>query len=565
MKMRSLRFLLFTMTVGFLTAFGPEKDMIQSSNEPLPDISATDRNPLELGGVAGTPPGGGAAAKRRGGYSSPRLQDNDTLSRGDYFSKKHYTDAPIPTFAEHRAELPVPVLDDAPEYVEMYWRAWELAFAHFKKPPHNSPFVSNYIDEAFAPQIFQWDTIFMIMFSRYAFPIFPTVQSLDNFYVRQHRSGYICREIFEADGRDFYYEGVANTVNPPLFAWAELEAARLSGDTARLRLALPPLEKYAAWLETGRRSTKTVHRLYWQTNLGSGMDNMPRTGSGWVDMSAQVVIMDHAMAGICDVLGKQDAALAYRRHAEEIAGLMNRFMWNAEDGLYYDVDDQGKQIRWKTVACFWPMLAKICSPEQAERLMLHLKDPKSFWRTIPFASFAADQPGYRPDGDYWLGSVWAPTNVALIKGLERNGYEEFATAATEKYLDGLFRVYRKTGTFWENYAPDNVARGSQSKPDFVGWTGCGPIQLLLENVIGVRCDALKKRIDWILKRRDRHGIERLRIGDATVSLLCAPRATFASPATITATTDRPLELVVHHAAGLTTFSLTPGVQTLRVP
>lgn len=497
--------------------------------------------------------------------STGKLQDRDAPARGEYFAKKNFVVEPIPIFEDSRGRLPIPVLGDNPEYIDLYWKAWELAFAHFKKPPENSPFVSNYIDEAFAPQIFQWDTIFMIMFSRYAFPIFPVIQSLDNFYCRQHHSGYICREIVEADGNDFYYEGVDNTVNPPLFAWAEIEYARFSGNESRFALVLPPLEKYAEWLETGRRRGGTAHGLYWQTNLGSGMDNMPRNGSGWTDMSAQVVIMDNALAEICESLGRKEKAATYRRHAQETGERINRFMWNEKDGLYYDVDDRGDQIPWKTVACFWPLLAGIPSKEQAGRLAIHLKDARSFWRAIPFASFAADQPGYRSDGAYWLGSVWAPTNVAIIKGLEKYGYDEFATTAAEKYLDGIYRVYRKTGTLWENYAPDEYTRGVWSRPDFVGWTGCGPIQLLIENIIGLRCDGMKKRVDWYLHRRDRHGLQNLRFGTVTASFLCASRSTFRSEARITVTTDQPFELVVHHAEGTRSFMLTPGEHDVRIP
>ena len=148
-------------------------------------------------------------------------QYDDSGKRGKYFLKKNYIEESIPTFEASKDKLPSPVLEDNKEWIELYWKAWELAFNHFKKPPEGSPFVSNYLDEAFAPNIFQWDTIFMIMFARYAHSIFPAIQSLDNFYSRQYENGYICREIVEASGEDFVYEGRENTINPPLFSWAE--------------------------------------------------------------------------------------------------------------------------------------------------------------------------------------------------------------------------------------------------------------------------------------------------------------------------------------------------------
>src|SRR4029079_271099 len=101
-------------------------------------------------------------------------------------------------------------------------------------------------------------------------------------------------------------------------------------------------------------------------------------------------------------------------------------------------------------------------------------------------TLAADQKDYSSKGDYWKGSVWAPTNLAIIKGLEHSGYEDCAAESTEAYLAGMYEVFKKTGTVWENYAPDSYDQGNQAKPDFVGWTGDGPIALLIENVIGLR-------------------------------------------------------------------------------
>ncbi len=169
-------------------------------------------------------------------------------------------------------------------------------------------------------------------------------------------------------------------------------------------------------------------------------------------------------------------------------------MWNEEDGLYYDVDDEGNQVKCKTVACFWPMLAGVADKNQADKLLQNLKDPYTFWRKIPFPSLSVDDKHFKAEGEYWIGSVWAPTNVMIIKGLDKFGvnndfaykFNEFATLATEEYLNGIYEVYKKTGTIWENYSSEAYTRGSWSRADFVGWSGCGPIELLIENVIGLR-------------------------------------------------------------------------------
>jgi glycogen debranching enzyme len=490
--------------------------------------------------------------------------------RGVYFPKKAYIDEPLPTFEAAKDRLPSPVLDGNPEYVELYWFCWKLAFTHLKKPLPQSGLVSNYLDESFSPNIFQWDTIFMIMFARYGHHVFPAVQSLDNFYARQHRDGFICREIKEQNGEDYHPEWESESVNPPLFSWAEMESFRVTGDKSRFEAVAPALAKYTEWLETARKRKNTAHGLYWNNGLGSGMDNTPRRGSGWVDMSCQMVMQYKDLAAMYEVLGRDDQAAQYRARAEEIGARINKWMWNEADGLYYDVDDRGQQVKWKTAGCFWPMLAGITSPAQEEKLIANLKDPNSFWRRNVFPTLAADQRWYNPSGGYWHGGVWAPTNYAIIRGLSLTGHHDFAREATLKYLTEIYKVYKDTGTVWELYGPDRSAPGTNGdgltrcRPDFVGWTGDGPIAMLIENVIGLQADAVNRRLTWHLGRADRFGIERFRFGDITVSLISAPRASVTAPATIAVTADQPFTLIVVNHGVEKNFELTPGEHKLAV-
>ena len=181
-----------------------------------------------------------------------------------------------------------------------------------------------------------------------------------------------------------------------------------------------------------------------------------------------------------------------------------------------------------------------------------------FFLFFPFPSLAADQINYKADGEYWLGSVWAPTNVMIIKGLDRFGtghnnaynFNEFATLATEEYLNGITEVYKRTGTIWENYSAEAFARGNLSRPDFVGWTGCGPIQLLIENILGFRPNGVDNSLTWYVNRIDRHGIENLKFGDVTVSLICERRENVNSEMNINVSSDKPFKLVVKNSKSL---------------
>jgi len=445
-----------------------------------------------------------------------------------YFSKKTYTETPLPDYAEEKDRIPTPIIDDNPGWINMYWKCWELALTKSKKPYPGSPFVSNYIDEAFCDNIFQWDTHFMLMFWNYIYYIFPAIESHDNFYASQHSDGFICREINEFTGEDFYYDGkenntLTNTICPPLFPWVEYEYYKISGDDSRFARIFPVLEKYGEWIDNNRINPDTKHGLYWQTGLGSGMDNTPRSGSGWICLSSQMAMFYLYLGKICEHEKINQKAEQFYLRSKTIAEKINRWMWDEADGMYYDVDDAGQLVKVKTAASFWPMLAQICSEGQAARLVENLKDPQQFWRTIPFPTLSADHPDYHSKGNYWLGSVWAPTNYMIIKGLQNYGYHEFAAQAAEKYLQGMYHVFNKTGTVWENYTPDSFEQGSIAKGDFVGWTGLGPISLLIENVLGIQLDALNNTIHWRLNRTDRHGIENLHFRDAVVTLIAEKR------------------------------------------
>ena len=122
-------------------------------------------------------------------------------AQGQYFAQKEYVPQPLPTFAETKAQLPSPIFDENPVFVQMYWKTWELAFRNFYEPRPGSGFVSQFIDAAFNENIFLWDTCFLTMFCNYGHPLVPGIGSLDNFYARQHEDGEICREIDRATRR----------------------------------------------------------------------------------------------------------------------------------------------------------------------------------------------------------------------------------------------------------------------------------------------------------------------------------------------------------------------------
>ncbi|NJM93378.1 MAG: hypothetical protein HC842_00820 [Cytophagales bacterium] len=226
--------------------------------------------------------------------------------------------------------------------------------------------------------------------------------------------------------------------------------------------------------------------------------------------------------------GPAKKAADQRRRADTIAAEVNLWMWDERDQLYYDVNDKGSLIRWKTIASFWPMLSGISGPEQNEMMARHLFDTASFWRKTPFPSLAADMPYYHPMGRYWQGGVWAPCNYMVIKGLENAGFDSLAHVASLKYLHSIYQVYASSRTLWECYAPDSLspAYGEYTDQwvhrDFAGWTALAPISLFIENIIGINVRVPEKKICWSPRSTKRAGIKNLALGNKRVSLIYHP-------------------------------------------
>ena len=57
----------------------------------------------------------------------------------------------------------------------------------------------------------------------------------------------------------------------------------------------------------------------------------------------------------------------------------------------------------------------------------------------------------------WRGPVWLNYNYMVIKGLENCGYGSLATEIAQKTIRSLNYWYKKSGTVFEYYDPDNLS------------------------------------------------------------------------------------------------------------
>jgi alpha,alpha-trehalase len=68
--------------------------------------------------------------------------------------------------------------------------------------------------------------------------------------------------------------------------------------------------------------------------------------------------------------GAKQEALVWQKKAEKRKELINRYLWNADRGMYFDYDFvHGKQIDYVSATTLYPLWARVASKEQAEQLI----------------------------------------------------------------------------------------------------------------------------------------------------------------------------------------------------
>ena len=459
-----------------------------------------------------------------------------------------------------RDYIPLPICEDNPGYFDFYKKAWELAYAHIKEIDGMPQ--TPYMDEAFCDtQVWIWDSCFMSLFCKYAREAFPSIETLNNFYEVLY-NGKRLPKIIPTENEPGWTGAVPGTPyeikvhiadNPPLFAWVEYENALMSGNVEHIKKLLyihKFLQKHYEWIEN-LRDPVTPNGVLIPTCLiaekdgykweggRSGMDNTPRGRIGeraekqrpnnpnmlWLDAICQQALAARMIAKLFAIAEDKENEAEWNKRYLEKKEIINRFYWDKTDEFYYDIDCNTHEFyKIMTIASYWTMTAGIASKKQAESLVKHLFNPDIFGGTVPFVSLSRSDSDYKPDGEYWRGSVWLPTAYATLKGLANYGFYEEAHKTAHKLLEHMYKTYTdfEPHTIWECYSPEEFkpatnesCSGEYVRPDFCGWSALGPITIYIEFVLGFHnIDAFKRIVEWAKPDtfKCKIGIKNLRFG-----------------------------------------------------
>lgn len=493
----------------------------------------------------------------------------DTYLRNPYAEENSFRGmeadtSDLPTLEVARDLLPSPFWNGHQSAIDCYWKVWEIAFRNLRKPQSGSPFVANFIATAFNDCLFMWDSAFILLFARYGNRAFNFQRTLDNLYSTQHPDGFICREIGEADGLDRFQRFDPTSTGPNIMPWTEWEYYQTTGDRGRLTRVFPVLTAYHQWM---RKYHTWNDGTYWSSGWGCGMDNQPRFPIGdsingenevvyhhgflvWADACFQQMYSCSLLINMAEALGRGVEVEDLRAERERLHEQVNDLLWDEAKGFYYDRFPDSSLSTMTSIGAYWSLLADAVPSDRLARFVSHLENTGEFNRMHRVPTLAADHPQYADDGGYWKGGVWAPTNYMVLRGLTRAGYDDLAHDIGMNHHRNVVKVYERTGTVWENYAPELVSPGNPAKSDFVGWSGLPPVAVLFEYVFGIQADAPANKVRWDVRLLEEHGVERYPFGaDVTINLRCDARGSITEKPNVRVESSAPVMLELRWQGG----------------
>jgi alpha,alpha-trehalase len=161
------------------------------------------------------------------------------------------------------------------------------------------------------------------------------------------------------------------------------------------------------------------------------------------------------LSHFAELLHKPAEALEWQRKAAARKRAIDKYLWNAQAGMYFDYDYiAAKQSTYKYITTFDPLWSGVASKKQAAGVESHLPD---FEHKFGVAMSTTDS------GVQWdLPYGWAPTHWPTVEGLLAYGYKS-----------GGLRVARE----WNGLIDESLAGSGAIKEKYDVVNGTGELAL----------------------------------------------------------------------------------------
>ncbi|MCD6396383.1 MAG: hypothetical protein J7L71_02470 [Spirochaetaceae bacterium] len=413
------------------------------------------------------------------------------------------------------------------DFVDIYEKSWVWMSDSWQSGTKENGFEDKYFNFPENKVINQFEACLSTFFLVYSNNIYPAQTSLDNFYSKQEESGAIRANYGVDDGKPVFTTDNPEGLNPPLFALAEYNIFHKMGNKKRLKEIMPVLENYYNWLEENFKAENGLYAVPLEATM---MGNSPREGTYYpLDFNVQQAINVLYMSAIGDILNNKEISFRYKRLYFTLKTRITNLMWNENESFYFDLDKDENQLKTKTIAAFWTLLAELPNEDRAIALISHLKNPETFGSENPFPTLSVDDPEFQDEGMGFRGSVYSPFTFMVVKGLEKYARYELARECSIRHLyymlDTLHPEGDEKGNIYEAYLPHQegsaVWQGNDSFPKkmFLTYTALASVTLMIENVLGLYISLPRKTVNWIMPTLEIMGIEDLSLKRNMITIL----------------------------------------------
>jgi alpha,alpha-trehalase len=200
-----------------------------------------------------------------------------------------------------------------------------------------------------------------------------------------------------------------------------------------------------------------------------------------VGLNALLYKYEMDLAWMAGQLGRPREAAGWRAMAETRRAVMDRYLWNAEKGMYFDYDFvTGKQSSYHFLTTFYPLWTGAASAEQARQVEANLD---------LFEKKGGPAVSTTDSGEQWdLPYGWAPTTWLAADGMARYGDMKDALSVARAFTATVRDNYLGNGTIREKY---NVVTGSSAfqvlagyRQNVVGFGWTNAVYEKLEGMLG---------------------------------------------------------------------------------
>ena len=234
---------------------------------------------------------------------------------------------------------------------------------------------------------------------------------------------------------------------------------------------------FAARNETGMDNSATHDEALY--------DPVTRTLSTYdLGLNCALALDAEMLSNMARVLGRPDEAAEFASLAEKSRGLIRDHLWDSRRGIFANRHRGGDFVRALSPTSFYPLLCGAADAAQADSLLRHLSDEKTFAGDFVLPNATRDDPAFG-ENVYWRGRIWPNVNYLVWLGLRRYGLHAEAGRLAGQSYDLFVQSWKDKRIAAENYNATTGEAMDQGDTDpFYIWAGLLPL-MAVEEICGI--------------------------------------------------------------------------------